>query len=69
MKKTPWFPGTVKPVRRGVYEVKLPPGPWFRYWDGIRWCLGGHTPQQAMKMRDRSEPWKPDPWRGLAEKP
>lgn len=47
MKRTPWFPLTVKPVRAGVYEVKwgLDRAPFQRLWDGSRWCLhdGGVT--------------------------
>jgi len=72
MKKTPWFPGSVKPVHVGVYETKGPflPEGWYRKWDGKRWYVGDRIPavaaqeivpthQNAVKL----------PWRGLAEKP
>lgn len=48
MTTTPWFPGTVRPVRPGVYERR---GVWvsqfggentaangYAMWDGLRWC-------------------------------
>lgn len=42
---TQWFPGDVKPVRKGVYEVKPfvadygEPVRSFAYWDGKKWGL------------------------------
>lgn len=42
-KLTPWFPGSVKPVRRGLYERKNSLyGTKMGYWNGHEWrdsCL------------------------------
>jgi hypothetical protein len=40
---TGWFPGDVKPIRRGLYIVrKFPHLDWlyWRYWDGDFWRTG-----------------------------
>ncbi len=48
MKMTPWYPGTVKPVRDGYYQRRLN-GKFLlykAYWDGVSWrstdCVGYH---------------------------
>ena len=65
MKRTPWFPLTVKPVRAGVYEVKwrLDSAPFRRLWDGSCWCLldGGVT---LFGVGECSA----ERWRGLTKK-
>jgi hypothetical protein len=67
MKLTPWFPAHVKPVYPGVYEVRFPPGKWYRRWDGKRWCVGNRNPEIAANRVllpvDKRE------WRGLAKPP
>lgn len=72
MKKTPWFPGTVKPVHVGVYERKYPV---FKghivlmsYWNGYSWCLGGTDAYTAFLYRQVMVDSE-HPWRGLAKKP
>lgn len=40
MKTTPWFKGTVKPVRKGVFERKYKHGAYKCYWDGKKWFTG-----------------------------
>ena len=61
MKLTPWFDGSVKPVRVGWYERKWPHG-WTEYghWDGFAWVY----PEGNGKF------WSQHlPWRGLAQQP
>jgi hypothetical protein len=68
VKLTPWFPGTVKPVRPGVYETAYRGIRWFRKWDGNRWYVGDETPSVAWKEKSRTAVTG-FPWRGLAEEP
>jgi hypothetical protein len=37
MKKTPWFPRYIKPVRKGIYEIKTRYGIKFANWNGEYW--------------------------------
>ena len=37
MTRTPWFPGTVKPVRVGLYEVEDCGWVYLDYFDGEYW--------------------------------
>lgn len=70
-KLTPWFPGDVKPVRKGLYELrrwvmpKLPVGSVCNcaYWNGAEWCFGL---DRHARLADVSSA---DGWRGLAEQP
>lgn len=39
MRKTPWYPGTVEPVHRGLYERKFSGGITFYMWDGKTWMF------------------------------
>jgi hypothetical protein len=67
MKLTPWFPPDVKPVRAGVYEVRMK-APWYRYWDGVHWHAGHCTSELACALPHLPiENTPPEPWRGLAE--
>jgi hypothetical protein len=69
MKLTPWFPADVKPVRVGVYEVRMK-APWYRYWDGVHWHAGHCTPKLACPLSHMPlEETPSEPWRGLAEEP
>ena len=75
MKKlTPWFEGSVKPVRKGVYERRgcNCPLPYpFYFFDGKKWkggngkspCGVSHWP--SVNAIDQKT-WQ---WRGLANKP
>lgn len=62
MKRTPWYPASVKPARVGWYEVRLSfdHGPMMErwHWDGEYWT-----------DELQSDVWmcKPDKWRGLTE--
>lgn len=39
MKKTPWFPRTIKPVRKGLYEIKTKYGRKMAFWNGEWWLV------------------------------
>lgn len=66
-KRTPWFPGDVKPFRVGVYERELF-GIWFSRWDGRDWRVSNSTTRGANREAAVS-PLQSTPWRGLARKP
>jgi hypothetical protein len=73
MKLTEWFPGDVKPVRRGVYERDFGDGTHltfsgFSRWTGSRWAWRGATPDEAASEKAMSINYGLR-WRGLAEKP
>lgn len=63
---TPWFPASVTPVRRGIYEYQYGPGSHDKriqrfHWDGVMWRpigkLAEWTAETAHVYRDQ--------WRGL----
>lgn len=47
MKVTPWFPGTVKPVRPGVYQRMLNLEVVYAYFGGKNWYLSSPFYGQA----------------------
>ena len=65
MKLTPWFPGTVKPARVGVYEREYGQDD-FLYcrWDGKYWHAWALTPKRAEKAYVLSA-LQNLPWRGV----
>jgi hypothetical protein len=68
---TPWFPGSMTPVREGVYQREVHFGI-VRYslWDGHQWCSYSGKPADAAAMSDRSMVRAVEArWRGLAEQP
>lgn len=68
-KVTPWFPGSVKPVRAGVYERRYS-GNAIAYsrWDGTQWLHGSY--EFDLARRAKYPTFQPSlPWRGLAAKP
>jgi hypothetical protein len=66
MKKTPWFDGKTKPVRKGVYEVK---NMWFgeayAYWTGKKWCWAEKTIKEAANFPMLEGAMQCKTWRGL----
>ena len=67
MTKTDWFPGTVKPVRNGVYERDYPnSGVVFcRFYKGA-WLFAHKDSYIASRQLDQS--FTQDlPWRGLTK--
>lgn len=78
--KTVWYPGHQKPMRVGVYEREGPSPEYpYSWWNGVFWCIGGRTPEEAVKPIHRRIPGGPQPdkwyvcpshvqdarWRGL----
>lgn len=68
-KLTPWFPGDVKPVRRGVYQRLYTSGTGWAYWNGDFWGMRGVSKYFAKSMKDFYAPIQSHEWRGLAEDP
>lgn len=76
-KLTPWFDGSVKPARPGVYErdfgqkgdSKL--GAEYQYFDGRDWFYGDNQVMSSLDWfeRERDVCDSAHDWRGLAERP
>lgn len=70
MKLTPWYPGTVKPVRSGVYQRLYDNGDGsiakYCYWTGARWKTWHDTPHLAMLVEAISL-FQELPWRGVVK--
>ena len=66
MKLTPWFPGTVKPVRVGVYERKYRNG-WRAYcsWTGKAWSSPSSAPKEAAMIKFSRSANQNVSWRGV----
>lgn len=47
-----WLPGTMKPVRVGVYRRQYTFGVRFAYWNGERWSVYGRTAREAFDNVD-----------------
>jgi hypothetical protein len=65
-KYTPWFPGFIKPVRKGVYQRKVNNVvKCYSYWDGELWFLGERTVDKAHREPMLSFNQNGFEWRGL----
>lgn len=70
-KFTPWFPGDVKPVRKGVYQQISGIGRevGYQYWDGYFWFAWDE--EKAGALREYKHGYRActqnDKWRGLTE--
>lgn len=69
---TPWFDGTVKPVRVGLYQRLMFPG--FRHvyawWDGKRWSAASIFKTEALVLKGSyARNQIHAQWRGLAQDP
>jgi hypothetical protein len=67
---TDWFPGSVKPVRKGVYQREYTygktPNVQYCYWDGEHWFMGKHSADGALGVIDLGlAPNQSLPWRGV----
>lgn len=69
MKETPWYPGSIKPVRDGVYKRRFTPvmSAVFSKFKGGRWHFFSETPKGAARVPGVSACQNED-WCGLAEK-
>ena len=74
MEKTDWYPGDIRPARRGVYErdvLRIPALGYFwpfSYWNGRRWGPGSLTPDTNKGARG-THVFQNLPWRGLTKEP
>ena len=70
MKYTPWFDGSVKPVRDGVYETDSlgSKKACYQHWNGIFWGLASTSPFIAFARKDDMSSFQNDKWRGLKTK-
>jgi hypothetical protein len=67
MKKTAWFPAHIKPVHKGVYQIRTESGSCYSQWDGEKWCCMHRDKDVAARQWLVS--WCQDyAWRGLTEK-
>lgn len=66
MKKTPWFDGSIRPARKGLYERNFTGGISLCMWTGRYWLTpwGERSGFQPVEINGRFRSW-----RGLAEKP
>jgi len=66
MKQTQWYPGTIKPVRVGVYKQRNDARVGYQFWDLKRWHAWCETPEQAaLATTIAHDSFQNDPWRGL----
>jgi hypothetical protein len=65
MEYTEWFPGHIKPYRKGVYQQKCGFGKELGYqrWDGESWSHWVRSPEQAANSFCCLD--TQDPWRGI----
>jgi len=74
MKRTPWFPADINPVRAGVYRVqKAALGEGWAHWNGKTWSHGYYraelTAEAAITLERRHNAGAHPvlSWRGLTE--
>lgn len=60
MKTTPWYPGTVKPVRVGYYERVGYSSLTKDFWNGNSWRYGSDISMRCIYQNGKE-------WRGLTE--
>lgn len=74
MKTTKWFPVTVNPARKGIYQITNKFGNLFwAFWNGKYWgnvCVGFEA---ALDLKREKSDFMYEPtqvkWRGLAQEP
>jgi hypothetical protein len=65
---TPWFPGHIKPVRKGVYMQMDGSGTHvgYQYWDGTHWYTWFLSAEIAAQGASRVyDSYQNDNWRGI----
>lgn len=68
MKLTPWYPGDVKPVRKGVYQTKVVDlGTGYQFWNGKRWSVWDETENWALYLKKLSSCYQEPKWRGVSK--
>lgn len=69
MKTTPWFNGSQKPVRVGLYQTEDFCGIGWSWWNGDLWGVRSFTRRLAYESRHMISSFQDDRrWRGLAHK-
>lgn len=63
---TDWIPGSVRPMREGVYERRVSDGT-YSCWDGAAWNRDSDSPAEAAGSRTTSRDQNAS-WRGLTER-
>lgn len=66
---TPWFDGSEKPKRKGVYERVFFDRLRFSRWDGKQWYVGRASAEEASQEEYPAILQDGCKWRGLAQKP
>ena len=71
MKTTKWFPGHIKPVRAGIYQVRGVRGDiGYQHWDGNYWYYWSESPYvKKFNSAQVATCYQNDAWRGLAQEP
>jgi hypothetical protein len=69
---TEWYPASIKPVRKGIYNVSCrsedQSGKWYSYWNGVSFMYYGIDPRSAMKYRkEKGCGNDTKSWRGIAK--
>jgi len=73
MKRTPWFPANVNPVRAGLYETERfcvsepASGVHLAQWNGANWSYAHDCGFTLAGDRMTMCAWDGDQWRGLTE--
>jgi hypothetical protein len=65
---TPWFPSSVKPVRKGVYQTDWY-GVGYSQWSGQEWSNQDEKIEEAAMRPNWDMGAQDKPWRGLAKNP
>jgi hypothetical protein len=69
---TPWYPTTIRPVRKGVYRIqaqflRAQMQVMYAYWNGTFWGAAFDTIQGAYNRRQIRSPLQQCKWFGLTE--
>jgi hypothetical protein len=66
---TPWYPGHIKPARRGVYQQMSGAYLGYQRWDGFKWFGWATTVEgAAQSIAPAAINYQNDDWRGLTKK-
>jgi hypothetical protein len=62
---TEWYPGEIKPIRKGVYQRSNNDIILYSYWNGCYWCSGGDTVELALEFKRWRAVQQCTKWRGV----
>ncbi len=66
---TDWYPGSIKPVRAGVYQRRCNGVILYAYFNGHVWSMGSQALTDAMNLKIWIAKNQTSEWRGLDEAP